>query len=139
MPGEQIDRSALAVDRVRDLRQRLPAEASEPLEDPTRQSRVALVHQPIKVAASPTERDTEIGIERRRHRLEEAKWHSVDLAAFDPRYPILRRTRPPGHIGLSPAEPMAQRPESPAEPGIVHAEIVRLGAYRRLTYAWRAW
>jgi hypothetical protein len=84
VPGEQVDRAALSVHRVRNLGPGDPTGSFEELGDPTDKRRVAFIHQAVEVAATPSEGDDQLRVEGAGDRARPSEWHIADPPAFDP-------------------------------------------------------
>ena len=129
MPHEQVDRSALAVDRIRNLDPNDPTGAAQQLRHPTDQPRVSLIEQSIEVAAPPAELDHEFRIQ-----LESDASDLLDLAGVAGVSQDVVSLIERGRLALvSLASPMPQGSEPGTDPD-VHGPRMARAASLAITY-----
>lgn len=122
MPREQIDRPTLSPDRERDLWPNLPAQPFQPLADATDERRMALVEEPVKLAASPTDRHDEVRIEGADDRVQAVERHPVDPPALHVRHDVLADAGSLADILLPPRPVVPESPYHSPDALAVHAQ-----------------
>lgn len=132
MPREDVDRAALAANRERHLCFDFPAERCQQIHDPAGYRCVALVEQPIYLAATPADGDHDVGVER--GAVATKLGHVAHAAALTARHIILGQTGCAGDIDLPPTQAVAQRSQDPPDSLIVHdPRSMPTPAWQRLT------
>ncbi len=81
MPCKDVDRAALAVDRIGHLQPHVPAVATKHRDDSAHDGRVRLIHEPIEVASPPPKLRGELGIKLAR---DPAQLSDRDVLEFGP-------------------------------------------------------
>jgi len=81
---------------------------------------MALIEQPVEIAAAPSEEDDEVGSHGVRESLEGVELDATNTATLGERYLILADAGVSARVLLAPAESMAERSQPPPDPHAVH-------------------
>jgi hypothetical protein len=119
-PGEEIDRTALAVHIERVLGQQLPVAAPKGSRHGLHQFRVRLVHQPRKIASAPSGCEREMNFEDGGRLSHARQAHIAQLASLDARNDRLIQPSAHRDIDLPPSQASTHNPEDCAHAEIVH-------------------
>jgi hypothetical protein len=128
MPGQHVDRTALAVDRKGDLDGRFPAGADEQGDGPVDDARVPFINEPVEALAAPPQLEVEPGVEGVDGRDQVAERHAPDLASFDSAVGTSRQSGPSRDVGLALVAPTPQLSQRSPEPDAVHRGIMEPAA-----------
>jgi hypothetical protein len=122
---KDVDSTAFPSDRKRDLRRRIPLwVAIESAGDHFMHGGVAASQHPIKIAASPPWLHIDPDFKHVCDTRESADCHRVNEPALDARNGRCRDSRPPRHITLTKAKPMADRPHDRPEAVRIHLKTL---------------
>ena len=87
---------------------------------------MALVEQPVELAAAPPDEQHELRVEGAQGRVRSLPTlRLLDLPSLEARDASLARARPACDVGLAPAEAVPKGSSHPAETEIAHSTIVR--------------
>ena len=132
-PSDDVDGTALTVDRVCHLRRRFPAEHGEPPHRLTDELGVALVEQPVERSSAPADFDLRRGVECREDGSDHPERRRGDVTALEERYLLLAHAGATRDVRLSPPSTQPESAHRSADAHVVHAAIVARGARRVLT------
>jgi len=108
MPREEVDRPALAVFGVGNLRHDGPAEALQTRDDRIAEHRVSAIEEPIQLAATPADQDDDLRIERAEEPTQRSNGQALNAATLDSRHDVVTDADPFGRVDLAQPESMAQ-------------------------------
>ena len=120
MPGEHVDRAALAIDREADLRDGLPAVVAKDLDNRLDQGRMFRIEQAVGSFATPADLWVKASPQGCEDPLERPKGYPVCATALDPGDQRLGHPGAAGEINLPPPPSDPQRPEHASDPNEVH-------------------
>jgi len=115
MPGQNVDRAALAVAGERHLDRRVPPPCTEHLDSPLDERGMRRVEESVERLSPPREDDVHLHPERTGEAHEGIDPQAAGLAKLDPRDGLPRDARGHSHPLLRPAAPHAKRPERAAD------------------------
>ena len=126
VPREQVDGSALPIDRERDLR------PDEPAADPIqagdaslREARVTGIDEAVEVAATPPDHVLHPDLEGAGDSMNDIAAHLAHEAALYARHRLIGHTGEAGDIGLAQAAPDPDCPNDRSQPLIIHGRQSR--------------
>jgi hypothetical protein len=126
VPGEDVDRAALAPDRERHLDGCHPAGIVQQTDYRVHQSCVSLVQQTVEAFAMPSKPDVKVRAQRCRHGSQDTNRHRVNEAALDLRDHSAGHVRDPAQVLLPEPFPNSKRPKPAAENEIHRASLAEL-------------
>ena len=85
---------------------------------------MTFIEQAIELAASPTNRNNQVRIERSGDGGNATERHVVDPTTLDPRDHVAAFARSSCQVCLSPSTIMAESPNSPSDPRAIHRSSV---------------
>lgn len=132
MPGQNVDRSTLAVDRKRHLGNALPGRDPESRNHTIDDRRVVRVEESVGRLAVPVDSDDEPGAELLGDGLQVRDREAISTASFHARDQCLREARFFRQVDLPPAAPDAKGADHSTDARRIHQTIKAEGAYRRL-------
>jgi len=107
VPGQHVDRPALASDHEGHLRGALPTERNQDLDQPLHHCGVRGVQQPIQFLAVPTNANVQFRAEPDHNSLHRANRRPDEQASLHPRHGRLRYAAAHSEVGLPPAQPVS--------------------------------
>jgi hypothetical protein len=130
--SHDVDRTALAVLRIRHLHEYLPAERPQPANRLRNQGRMVLIEKSVDFAAAPAH----VGLPARIDRCEQTP-HGVAgelraVPALDERYRLLREAGLLAERRLRQEQTSSKRPEYSTDSHVVHRSIVTTRTYLTL-------
>ena len=138
MPGQDVDDTALGVDRKGDLRSDEPVgpflEASGNL---LVERGVASIEESIQVSASPARNEIDSHVERFRDRADARQPHLVQVAALDPRDRPSRYAGELRHVLLGQALSDSNRSDRSPESKVIHRDNLAQAAHLPVIYGSR--
>jgi hypothetical protein len=124
VPGKNVNRAALTVDRKRSLDGRLPTSGSQKGHDSVDDDGMRLVEEPIERLAAPTKVELKVRSQRCRESVERPERNSADPAVLNRAHERVGKPDPPGDIGLPKVLAAAEGADAAAEPDRIHAAIM---------------
>ena len=121
MPGEEVDRPALAVDGVSRLGYDIPPVGTQSCHHRRDDGRVTLVKQSVEEAPAPRHRDDQTSIDHGEHRANVVKTHPAQLATFEIRDVLLAHVGADCYVLLPQTEAQSQSPERATHPDGIHS------------------
>ena len=133
MPGQQIDRAPLSVDREGDLGLGDPRRSEYEASDEHLLHRgVARIEEAVQLAAGKPHMKRATGIDRREQPAERRQPDRARTAAFDARHDSCRRARDARKLPLRDAGPQSEQSKSAADRVVVHGGRIVNVDWRRL-------
>jgi len=130
---QQIDPPSIAVSVEADFAAHDPAEFLELLCPERRQRGMIGVEQSIDLLALPSQVPIEMKIKRSCDRARGPNAQATGVATLQRRAHRSAHARSRGQVNEAPSAPMASRPHGKSQSPIIHAPMMKTGAYRRLT------
>jgi hypothetical protein len=121
MPGQYVDRAALAADLEAHFGFGDPTSAEQASDSVVDQRRVCAVKEPIDRLASPVDPDDHTRLERTPDSLDHVEPKLTGATELEQRHGPPRHTCPRRQIDLTPARPLTKDPNGSAETDRVHA------------------
>ena len=122
MPRQEVDDTALAADRERDLRTDGPAtDLREAPDDRLGEGRVMRMDEPIEIAATPPRRQVDADLEGRGHGADGVHGQQVEAPALQTRDRRVGDAGPIRDVALPQPATKPDRPEPRTELDVVHA------------------
>ena len=138
VPCEQVDRTALAVDRIRHLGLNDPAGFEESPDHCVGQRRVPRIEEVVERTTSPSDEDDHFRVEHSEEAAKTAQRHALHPAALQERNLVLAAGGASSHVLLTQAEPLAEDTRNPSDPQVVHRARIAHRAYPMLIPSSRA-
>lgn len=132
MPGEDVDRTALATDRKGDFGDDLPPRLSEHDQNCLDQSRMLGIEEAIGCLAVPVHAERHASAQLLDDRFQPPDREPSSAAALDSGDQRLREARPLREVQLAPTAPMAQRSHDSTEAHSIHPRTLLAIGHRRL-------
>lgn len=132
MPGEDVDRAVLPVDREADLRDRLPTRLAKQPEDELDEGGMVGIEEPIGGLAVPVHAHPEPRPERLQDPLQCPNRETPGAASFDSSDERLRDGSPFGEVPLAPSATEAERSDNSTNRTMSIAESMGTRTYQSL-------